>query len=80
MVGKNIHMKTLQILRSHQLRHTVLIAVIVGTLLTLVNEGREMFLGFVTIDITLKIIFNYLTPLVVANLGWFFSQKGTHHD
>ncbi len=80
MVGKNIYMKTLQILRSSQLRRTVLIAVIVGTLLTLVNEGGEMFLGVVTIGITLKIIFNYLTPLVVANLGWFFSQKGTSHD
>ncbi|MBN6741766.1 hypothetical protein HFU84_05105 [Acidithiobacillus sp. CV18-2] len=60
---------------SLQFRRTAVIALVVGTTLSLVNDGGEIFSWVITFGTLVKIIFNFLTPMIVANLGWVFSQK-----
>ncbi|TAM60172.1 hypothetical protein EPN52_05805 [bacterium] len=60
---------------SHVIAHpdhlyrTILIGFAVGTWLTLFNEGDALWRGGVTDLLVLKIVLNYITPIVVANLG-----------
>ncbi len=61
----------------HQ-RRTATIGLVVGTWLTLVNQGNLLWAGRVTASIGLKILLNYLTPFVVANLG-LLSAEGESH-
>jgi hypothetical protein len=49
-------------------RRCSLIAVIVGTLLTLANQFDALWSG-VTIPMALAIAANYLIPFIVSNLG-----------
>ena len=51
------------------LRRTGTIAVAVGTLLTLVNQGDVLVGGHWSAALVTKIALNYLTPFVVSNLG-----------
>jgi hypothetical protein len=51
------------------LRATGLIALVVGTWLTVVNQADVIVAQGLTGLIALKIFLNYLTPFVVSNLG-----------
>ncbi len=51
------------------LRRTGLIALVVGSWLSLVNLGDLLLVGPITAGLLLKLALNYLTPFVVANLG-----------
>ena len=42
---------------------------LVGTLLTLANQGDAILAGQATAATALKVAANYLTPLAVSNLG-----------
>lgn len=53
----------------HHLRRTLTIALIVGSFLTLINQGGLLLAGQVSSGLLLKALLNYLTPFVVANLG-----------
>ena len=57
------------ILYRRYLRRTMAIAVIVGTWLTLFNQGDTLVAGTLSAVLLGKIFLNYLTPFVVANLG-----------
>ena len=57
------------------LRRTVTIAIIVGTWLTLFNQGEVLWAGQVSSTLLLKVFLNYLTPFVVANLGLLSSVR-----
>lgn len=52
----------------HLLR-TGLLALLVGTWLTLINLADVLFLSPLNNALMLKVATNYLTPFVVANLG-----------
>lgn len=52
----------------HLLR-TGLVALLVGTWLTLINLADVLFSSPLTTALVLKVAMNYLTPFVVANLG-----------
>ena len=52
-----------------RLRRTVAIALVVGTLLTLFNQGDVILAGQASAVTLLKGTTNYLTPFVVSNLG-----------
>lgn len=58
------------------LRRTLAIAGIVGTWLTFFNLGDLIWDGGFTLLIALKMLLNYLTPFMVANLGLL----SHHHD
>lgn len=51
------------------LRRTGLIALVVGTWLTAINEGDVILAGAPHAGTTVKVALNYITPFVVANLG-----------
>ncbi len=56
-------------LRPAHLRRTSRIALVVGTLLTLVNQGTLIVGGDATALTWLRCAANFLIPLVVSNLG-----------
>lgn len=51
------------------LTRTVLIALAVGTWLNLFNHGDELLRGVMSAQLAGKLLLNYLTPFVVANIG-----------
>ena len=52
-----------------RLRRTVRIALVVGTILTLVNQADAMIAGELGLALALKIGANYAIPFIVSNLG-----------
>ena len=59
--------------RDHLFR-TGTVTIVVGTWLTLFNQGDVLLSGPVDAALTAKIALNYLTPFVVANLGLLSHQ------
>lgn len=57
------------ILYPQHLRRTCLLSLIIGTWLTAFNQGDVIFNGDLGVELWAKIILNYLTPFLVANLG-----------
>lgn len=55
--------------RRDNLRRTVRIALVVGAVLTAINEGDVLIHGQASPATAVKIFFNFLTPFVVSNLG-----------
>lgn len=51
------------------LRRCAAIAAVVGTLLTLVNQGDVILAGRGDASLPLRIVANYLIPFTVSNLG-----------
>jgi hypothetical protein len=51
------------------LRRTIRIAAVVGLVLTAINEGDGLVRGAISVAIGIKIVFNFLVPFVVSNLG-----------
>ena len=60
------------------LRRTLSIMVLVGTWLTLYNQGDILVTTGVTPTLVGKIFLNYLTPFVVAN--WGLLSRETNND
>ena len=56
-------------------RRCAVIAVVVGTLLSLVNQGDVLLLGRLDGVAIVRIIANYLIPFVVSNLGAMASAQ-----
>jgi hypothetical protein len=52
-----------------RLRRTVTIALVVGTILTLLNQGDVILGGNATGATAVKAALNYMVPFVVSNLG-----------
>lgn len=61
------------------LRRTCTVALIVGTWLTLFNQGGVIWAGEVGPGLWVKVALNYLTPFVVANLG-LLSYSSQHAE
>ena len=61
--------------RPSHLRRTGTIALVVGSWLTLFNQGDAIRAGETDTTVFLKILLNYLTPFVVANLGLLSSEE-----
>jgi hypothetical protein len=51
------------------LRRTIRIAAVVGLVLTAINEGDGLVRGAFSAATGIKIVFNFLVPFVVSNLG-----------
>jgi hypothetical protein len=51
------------------------IAVVVGTLLSLVNQGSVLFAGSATAVTWMRVLVNYLVPFCVSSAGFFGSRR-----
>jgi hypothetical protein len=51
------------------MRRTITIALVVGCVLTLINEGDVLLAGHATGRTAVKIVLNFCVPFVVSNLG-----------
>lgn len=63
------------VLRREHLFRTLFISLIVGTWLTLFNQGEVIISGRWGPILIAKVFLNYLTPFVVANLGLISRKK-----
>ena len=58
------------IARGATARPAIKVALIVGTLLSLVNEGSVIGSGHATVSTWVRVAVNYLVPYVVASAGY----------
>ena len=61
--------------RPRHLRRTLTISAVVGSWLTLFNQGEVLWAGEVGFAMLLKVFLNYLTPFAVANLGLLSAER-----
>ncbi|MEW2081028.1 nitrate/nitrite transporter NrtS [Streptomyces sp. NPDC005283] len=59
------------------LSRCVPIALLVGTLLSPVNQGAVIASGDATAATWLRVLFNYLVPLCVSSAGFFSCRRAT---
>ncbi len=59
------------------LRRTVLIGLVVGTILTLVNQSDVILAGEAGPTTALKVAANYVIPFIVSNLGLLSGRDET---
>jgi len=57
------------------LRRTVLIALVVGTVLSVVDQGGVVARGSLSIGTWLRIAANYLTPFCVSTAGYLSTTQ-----
>lgn len=62
------------------LKRTGLITIVVGTWLTLFNQGDVLLLGDIGLLMVGKIFLNYLTPFMVSNAGLLSRESGPTPD
>lgn len=63
------------VLRREHLRRTITIALIVGTILTLINQLDVVVRGDASTATWVKAILNYCVPFVVSNLGLLAGKR-----
>lgn len=64
------------VLLPHHLRRTATIALIVGTLLTAINQGDVLLGGAATSTTWVKCAMNFVVPFCVSNLGLLGGRRG----
>lgn len=57
------------------MRRTVTVALVVGTLLTLINQGDHLASGEVDLAVGLKILANYMIPWCVSSIGYISARR-----
>lgn len=62
------------------LSRSALIAMIVGTVLTAINQGDLLFTGHVTVALLWKVPLTYAVPFAVATLGAMGAAKVPHTE
>lgn len=62
-------------LNRRNLRQSVSAAVVVGTILFLINQSQVVFTGQATAATWVRIGLSYLVPFVVANYGIVFASR-----
>lgn len=61
--------------RREHLRRTVRTALVVGTILTLINQGDVILRGDATSVTVIKAGLNYCVPFIVSNLGLLAGKR-----
>jgi hypothetical protein len=59
------------------MRRTVTVALVVGTLLTLINQGDHIASGELDLAVALKIVANYLIPWCVSSIGYIWARRAS---
>jgi hypothetical protein len=62
-------------MRREHLRRTIRIALVVGTILTLFNQGDVILRGDATVLTWVKAALNYCVPFIVSNLGLLAGKR-----
>lgn len=62
-------------MRREHLRRTIRIALVVGTILTLINQADVIVRGEATTITWVKAGLNYCVPFIVANLGLLAGKR-----
>jgi hypothetical protein len=62
------------------LRRTTRIALVVGTILTLINQADVLLRGDATLLTAVKIPLNYVVPFIVSNLGVISGARTERDD
>ena len=62
------------------LRRTTRIALVVGTLLSLINQGGVIFGGHATVSTWVRVGANYVVPFCVSSVGFLTATKKVHQD
>lgn len=62
------------------LRRTLIIALVVGTWLTLLNQGNTLWSEAWNGELLIRVLLNYLTPFVVSNLGLLAKEPEDSKD
>jgi hypothetical protein len=62
-------------LRGEHLRRTVRIALVVGTILTLINQADVIVRGDGTAVTAIKVAANFVVPFIVSNLGLLAGKR-----
>jgi hypothetical protein len=63
------------VFRREHLRRTVRIALVVGTILTLINQADVILRGDATTIVWIKAGLNYCVPFIVSNLGLLAGKR-----
>ncbi len=66
-------------LRPQHLKRTLTITLLVGTWLTLYNQGDALLSGTISTTLVSKIVLNYLTPFFVSNWGLLSRGSESNH-
>ena len=73
--------KALQIcLRREHLRQTIKIALVVGTILFLINQADVVLRGDATAVTWLKVGLSYCVPFIVSNLGLLAGKRAERDE
>jgi hypothetical protein len=59
------------------LRRTIRIALVVGVVLTLINQSGVLFGGHATAVTAVRCALNFLVPFVVSNLGLLSGRRAS---
>jgi hypothetical protein len=62
--------------RPEHLRRTLVIALVVGTILTAINQLDVILRGDTTSATAVKSALNYVVPFIVSNLGLLTGRRG----
>ena len=62
------------------LRRCIPVALIVGTVLSLINQGSVLLGGDATYVTWLRVAANYVMPFVVSSVGFYLSQRQVWRD
>lgn len=57
------------------MRRTISVALVVGALLTLINQGDRIASGDIDAALILKIAANYLIPWCVSSIGYISARR-----
>lgn len=57
------------------LRKTIKIALVVGTLLSLINQGSVIFGGDATVATWIRVGMNYIVPFCVSSIGFLSATR-----
>ncbi len=63
------------LLQAQHLRRTITIALVVGTLLTAINQGDVLLAGDATATTAVKCVLNFIVPFCVSNLGLLSGRR-----
>jgi hypothetical protein len=55
------------------------IALLVGTLLSLVNQGSLIFAGTATAVTWVRVVVNFLVPFCVSSAGFYSCRRAMRH-
>jgi hypothetical protein len=67
-------------MRREHLRRTLRIAVVVGVVLTLINQADVIIGGDASAATWIKVGLNFCVPFVVSNLGLLAGERAQRHE